>query len=91
MILAGGVGVRAGLGMPKQLARIAGKTIIEHTIQAVATSPDIDEIIVMMESDHMEPIVEILESGKFPKLTHVYRGRNNSQRHHSASAGQAWR
>ena len=74
MILAGGVGVRAGLGMPKQLARIAGKTIIEHTIQAVATSPDIDEIIVMMESDHMEPIVEILESGKFPKLTHVYPG-----------------
>ena len=35
VILAGGVGVRVGLGIPKQLIKIAGKPIIEHTIAAL--------------------------------------------------------
>ncbi len=74
VILAGGIGVRAGLGMPKQLARIAGKTIIEHTIEAVNGSPDVDEVIVMMEPDHMDPIIEIRDSGKYAKLTSVFAG-----------------
>ena len=31
VILAGGVGTRVGLDIPKQLIKIAGKTILEHT------------------------------------------------------------
>jgi len=66
--------VRAGLGMPKQLARIGGMTILEHTVKAVAASPHIDEVIVMMEPDHVEPVIELISSGKYPKLTSVYAG-----------------
>ena len=32
MVLAGGTGTRLGLGIPKQLLKIAGKPIIEHTL-----------------------------------------------------------
>ncbi|MGC1213524.1 MAG: NTP transferase domain-containing protein, partial [Micromonospora sp.] len=32
VILAGGTGTRLGLGIPKQLLKIAGKPIIEHTL-----------------------------------------------------------
>ena len=74
VILAGGVGVRAGLGMPKQLARIAGKSIIEHTIDAVHGSPVIDEIIVMMEPSHLDAIHDLTADGKYPKLTTVLAG-----------------
>ncbi|MCU1569968.1 MAG: family NAD(P)-dependent oxidoreductase [Naasia sp.] len=74
VVLAGGVGVRAGLGMPKQLARIAGKPIIEHTIAAIDSSPDVDEIIVMMEPHHMEPVRKLIADGSYPKLTNVYEG-----------------
>ncbi len=83
MILAGGVGVRAGLGMPKQLARIAGKPIIEHTIAAVDASPAIDEIIVMMELNHMAAVDDLIAAGRYPKLRGVFPGgetRNDTTR-----------
>ena len=32
IILAGGTGARVGLSIPKQLIKIAGKTVMEHTI-----------------------------------------------------------
>lgn len=74
VVLAGGIGVRAGLGMPKQLARIAGKPIMEHTLEAIDGSPDIDEIIVMMEPDHMDVAQQLVDSGRFSKLTATYPG-----------------
>ena len=83
VILAGGVGVRAGLGMPKQLARIAGKPIIEHTIAAVDAADCIDEIIVMMEPNHMSAVEELIARGCYPKLTRVFAGgesRNDTTR-----------
>ena len=83
VVLAGGVGVRAGLGMPKQLARIAGKPIIEHTIAAIDASPAIDRIIVMMEPNHMSAVTDLIDSGRYPKLTGVFAGgetRNDTTR-----------
>ena len=35
VVLAGGTGTRVGLNIPKQLIKIAGKPIIEHTIAAM--------------------------------------------------------
>ena len=37
VVLAGGTGTRVGLDIPKQLIKIAGKPIIEHTIAALQT------------------------------------------------------
>ena len=73
VILAGGIGVRAGLGMPKQLARIAGKPIIEHTIEAVNGSPDVDEIIVMMEPNHMDVVQAYIAEKRWSKLRLTWR------------------
>ena len=47
-LLAGGVGGRVGLDIPKQLIKIAGKTIIEHTSPCSTRTRMVDEIIVMM-------------------------------------------
>lgn len=83
VILAGGVGVRAGLGMPKQLARIAGKSILEHTVAAVCSSPAVDEVLVMMERAHLAEAAALQDSGRYPKLTGVYPGgetRNDTTR-----------
>ena len=46
VVLAGGTGTRVGLSIPKQLIKIAGKPIIEHTIAAMQQSPLVDEILV---------------------------------------------
>jgi 2-C-methyl-D-erythritol 4-phosphate cytidylyltransferase len=74
VVLAGGVGARIGFNVPKQLIKIAGKSVVEHTIEALNDSPDVDEIIVMMTAGHFDPILAIRATGKYPKLTNVFAG-----------------
>ncbi|MBC2801542.1 2-C-methyl-D-erythritol 4-phosphate cytidylyltransferase, partial [Campylobacter jejuni] len=46
IILASGIGKRFGSELPKQLVKISGKTIFEHTLQIFENSSHIDDIIV---------------------------------------------
>jgi 2-C-methyl-D-erythritol 4-phosphate cytidylyltransferase len=74
VVLAGGSGSRVGLSIPKQLIKIAGKPIIEHTIAALNASPLIDEVIVMMAPGHLDAVRAILRPGSYPKVTQVLEG-----------------
>ncbi|WP_283138511.1 bifunctional cytidylyltransferase/SDR family oxidoreductase [Rhizohabitans arisaemae] len=74
VILAGGVGQRVGLKIPKQLLKIAGKSIIEHTIAAFDSAPEIDEIIVLMTPGFTDEISAIARKGGYSKVTQVLEG-----------------
>lgn len=74
VILAGGTGTRVGLSIPKQLIKIAGKTIIEHTIAAFQASPHIDEIVVLMAPGHLDPVRAVVASGGYDKVTQILEG-----------------
>ena len=74
VILAGGTGTRVGLSIPKQLIKIAGKPIIEHTIAAFEQSPLIDEIVILMTPGYLDPINAIVKSGEYRKVTQVLEG-----------------
>ena len=74
VILAGGTGTRVGLSIPKQLIKIAGKTIIEHTIAAFEASPLIDEIVIMMAPGHLDPVRAIVRNGDYAKVSHILEG-----------------
>lgn len=74
VVLAGGIGVRVGLGIPKQLIKIAGKAIVEHTLEALDASEHIDEIIIMMNAAAIGELDHLLDSGRFGKLTRVLPG-----------------
>lgn len=74
VVLAGGVGSRVGLAIPKQLIKIAGRTIIEHTIDALNASPLIDEIVVMMAPGHLDPVRAIVKDGDYAKVTQILEG-----------------
>jgi 2-C-methyl-D-erythritol 4-phosphate cytidylyltransferase len=63
-----------GLTIPKQLIKVAGKPIIEHTIGTLQASPHVDEIMVLMAPGHLDAIHEILRSGAYPKVTRVLEG-----------------
>ena len=54
IVAAGGRGVRFGADRPKQFLDLGGQTILETTIQALAASDRIDEIIVAVPEDHLE-------------------------------------
>ncbi|MGY1641608.1 SDR family NAD(P)-dependent oxidoreductase [Geodermatophilus sp. SYSU D00703] len=74
VVLAGGTGTRVGLSIPKQLIKVAGKPIIEHTIGVLHASPLIDEIIVLMAPGHLDAVRAILRPGAYPKVTQVLEG-----------------
>ena len=77
VVLAGGTGTRVGLSIPKQLIKVAGKPIIEHTIALLNASPLIDEIIVMMAPGHLDAVHAILRSGSYPKVIRVLEGADS--------------
>ncbi|MFT4230089.1 MAG: bifunctional cytidylyltransferase/SDR family oxidoreductase [Microbacterium sp.] len=81
VILAGGIGVRVGLGIPKQLIKIAGKAIVEHTLEVVNASPVVDEVVIVMNADSLSELDTLKDPDRFPKLTRIIPGglsRNDS-------------
>ncbi|MFC4016534.1 SDR family NAD(P)-dependent oxidoreductase [Micromonospora sp. GCM10011542] len=74
VVLAGGTGERLGLGIPKQLLKIAGKPIIEHTLAVFEAAPEVDEIIVMMAASHLADARRIVAQAGFRKVTRVIEG-----------------
>ena len=59
VILAGGVGSRVGLGIPKQFLKVAGKPLLHHTLDVFETSNHISEIIIMMNPSFFAIIFSI--------------------------------
>jgi len=74
VLLAGGVGTRVGLDIPKQLIKIAGKTILEHTLAAFQAHPMVDEIVVMMAPDHLDAVRAMVRNGGYDKVTQIHEG-----------------
>lgn len=73
VILAGGVGARLGLSVPKQMVKIAGKTILEHTLAAFDECEDIDEVILMITPGWSEHVATLVGS-QFGKLGRILEG-----------------
>jgi ribitol-5-phosphate 2-dehydrogenase (NADP+) / D-ribitol-5-phosphate cytidylyltransferase len=74
VVLAGGTGSRVGLAIPKQLIKVAGKPIMEHTIGVLQASPVIDEIIILMTPGHLDAVRAMLRAGAYPKVTQLLEG-----------------
>ncbi|GGP05840.1 2-C-methyl-D-erythritol 4-phosphate cytidylyltransferase [Nonomuraea glycinis] len=74
VVLAGGVGQRVGAGTPKQLVKLAGRTILEHTIALFEGSAEIDEVVVLMTPGYAEPVRELVREGGFHKVVQIVEG-----------------
>ncbi|MCQ2343250.1 MAG: 2-C-methyl-D-erythritol 4-phosphate cytidylyltransferase [Paludibacteraceae bacterium] len=61
VILAGGIGKRAGEGLPKQLRTLAdGRTVLQTCVEAFRACRQIDRIMVVMHPDWMEQARQLL-------------------------------
>jgi len=78
IILAGGSGVRFGAEKPKQLVKLAGKTVIEHTIEKFEKHPMIDKIYLVVNPSYRDYIEELIK-GKFSKVKKVLNGGKTRQ------------
>jgi 2-C-methyl-D-erythritol 4-phosphate cytidylyltransferase len=90
VVLAGGTGQRVGLHIPKQLVKVAGKTILEHTLDVFEDAEDIDEIVLLMAPGFLAE-AEAIVGSTHPKVTTVIEGgetRNDSTRIALAALGE---
>ncbi|NYV74099.1 bifunctional cytidylyltransferase/SDR family oxidoreductase [Streptomyces sp. UH6] len=74
VILAGGTGQRVGLQIPKQLIKIAGKAVIEHTLTTFEQAESIDDVIVLMTPGYVADIERIVERAGLTKVKRVIEG-----------------
>ena len=81
VILAGGSGVRFNSQKPKQFIRVAGKRIIEHTLDAFQNSVYIDEIAIVTHAGYVDEVEEIVNFNQLTKVKKILIGgktRNES-------------
>ena len=78
VILAGGTGSRMGADVPKQFLPLAGRAVIEYSIETFNSHPAIDEVAVVIHPDwrgRMEEIVERLKvKGEWLKVSRIIDG-----------------
>lgn len=82
IILAGGVGSRLNAGIPKQFLKVAGLTVIEHTILAFQHSSFIDEIAIVANEAYHRKIEEYVVKDRFSKVKKILM--SGPERHFSS-------
>jgi 2-C-methyl-D-erythritol 4-phosphate cytidylyltransferase len=82
--------VRIGLDIPKQLLKVAGKTLLEHTLAVLDEHPLVDEIVVMMAPGHLDAVRAIVRTGGYGKVSAIEEGgqtRNETTQRALAAIG----
>lgn len=74
IILASGSGSRYGSDVPKQFVKIAGKTILEHTIDVFEKAVAIDEIFIVITPEYRHVAENILLKNNFKKVAKLLNG-----------------
>lgn len=87
VILAAGRGERSGFDRPKQMMKLAGRPLVEHTLAVFQDSADIDQIIVVTNKDCQEQIQQLTANRRFSKVKAVILG--GSERYQSSLAAIA--
>ena len=74
VILAGGVGSRLGYSTPKQFYKVAGKMVIEHTIDVFEKNILIDEIAIVINPGYVDEMENIVLRNKWKKVKKILKG-----------------
>lgn len=75
VVLAGGVGSRLGLSTPKQFFKVAGKMVIEHTVDAFQRNPHIDEVAIVCNPAFVSDMENILlRNPHWTKVRRILKG-----------------
>lgn len=74
VILAGGVGKRFGGSEPKQFLKFAGKTVVEHCIDAFEVHRSIDEIVVVVHPHFISRMEGFKSQNNWKKVTKFLLG-----------------
>ena len=82
VILAGGSGARFGRDLPKQFLKVAGKKVIEHTIDVFEHNALIDEIAVVTRQEFISDLEQMTVNNHYTKVRKILIG--GKERYHSS-------
>jgi 2-C-methyl-D-erythritol 4-phosphate cytidylyltransferase len=82
IIPGGGSGSRFGGDLPKQYLPLAGKPIIQHTIERFLAEPSVARIIVCVASQFMQLLEEMRERNRWKIVSVVEGGASRQQSVH---------
>jgi 2-C-methyl-D-erythritol 4-phosphate cytidylyltransferase len=72
VILAGGVGSRMNGGsLPKQFFKVAGKTVLEHTVDVFEKNQYIDEIAIVVNELYVAEVEDIILKNNWGKVRKI--------------------
>lgn len=74
VILAGGSGSRLGNDIPKQFLKVAGKQIIEHSIDVFEHCAEINEICIVCRPDYISHVEELVIKNQYQKVKKILHG-----------------
>lgn len=74
VILAGGVGSRMGATVPKQFLPLAGRAVIEYSVETFNNHPAIDEVAIVVHPGWRQELQTIINHNRWDKLTKVIDG-----------------
>lgn len=74
IILAGGIGSRSGLSVPKQFFKVAGETVIEHTITTFNNNNKIDEVWIIVHNQYVTLMESICLKNNWGKVKKILNG-----------------
>lgn len=74
VILAGGVGTRLGLSTPKQFYKVAGKMVVEHTVDVFERNPHISEIAIVANPMLISDFENIVLKNGWKKVKKILKG-----------------
>ncbi|MFI3302555.1 MAG: bifunctional cytidylyltransferase/SDR family oxidoreductase [Rikenellaceae bacterium] len=84
VILAAGIGSRSRLSIPKQYIKIAGKSVIEHTIIVFHKHTLIDEVWVVIQPQYEDKVANMCVKNGWNKVSKILYG--GSERYYSSLA-----
>ena len=74
VILAGGVGKRLGLSTPKQFFKVAGKMVVEHTVDVFERNRRVDEIAIVSNPYFVSEFENIVLRNGWKKVKRILKG-----------------
>lgn len=74
LIIAGGVGKRMGIDIPKQFIMVDGKPIIIYTLESFQAHPDVDQILVVCKEGWDETLWGYIHQYKLDKVKWIIKG-----------------
>lgn len=66
VVVAGGRGVRAGGSTPKQFLDLGGRSVLQHSVAAMASHPDVREVVVVLPEASLAEAAALIGDVRVP-------------------------